>query len=53
LDTPLDVDGVMIARVTLGGRLAMWMRGCSGVTVNVPVWGYYRDVAGDVAPICS
>ena len=47
------VDGVMIVRVTPGGRLGMWMRGCRGVIVDVHVWGYYRDVAGDVAHMCS
>ena len=36
-----------------GGRLGMCMRSCSGVTVDVHVWGYYRDVAGDVAHMCS
>jgi len=48
----LGVDGVMIVRVNLGGRLGMWMLRCSGVTVGVPAQGYYRDIAGDVAPMC-
>ena len=49
----MGVDGVMIARVTPGGRLGMCMRGCSGTTVDMHVREYYRDIAGNVAPMCS
>ena len=49
----MGVDGVMIARVTPGGRLGMCMRGCSGTTVDMHVREYYRDIAGNVALMCS
>ena len=29
----------------------MWMLHCSGGAVGVPVYIYYRDVDGDIAPI--
>ena len=47
------VDGVMTVWVTSGMRLGMWLCRCSGVTVGVPIWGCYRDIAVGVAPMCS
>jgi len=49
----MGVDGVMIVRVTPGGRLGMCMHGYSEVTVDLHVREYYRGVDRDVAPMCS
>ena len=49
----MGVDGVMIVRVTPGGRLGMCMHGYIEVTVDLHVRGQYRGVDGGIAPMCS